>query len=60
MEHKNILTEKDNKEALELFQKAIDLDPNYASAYVGLAWAYNIAHDNGWGPSKEEITCEVV
>jgi TolB-like protein/class 3 adenylate cyclase len=54
MEHKNILKEKDNKDALELFEKAIDLDPNYASAYVGLAWVYVIAHDNGWGASKKE------
>jgi TolB-like protein/class 3 adenylate cyclase/Tfp pilus assembly protein PilF len=54
MERKNLLNEQDNKKALELFQKAIELDPNYARPYVGLAWAYNIAHDNGWGGSKKE------
>jgi TolB-like protein/class 3 adenylate cyclase/tetratricopeptide (TPR) repeat protein len=54
MERKNTIEQHANKEAQELFQKAIDLDPNYASAYVGLAWAYNIAHDNDWGPSKKE------
>jgi TolB-like protein/class 3 adenylate cyclase/tetratricopeptide (TPR) repeat protein len=54
MERKNTIKQHANKEAQELFEKAIDLDPNYASAYVGLAWAYNIAHDNDWGPSKKE------
>ena len=31
------------KQSLELFQQAVDADPNYALAYAGLAEAYNIA-----------------
>ena len=36
----NKLTEKDTADALELFLKAIDLDPNYARAYVCASWYY--------------------
>lgn len=33
----------DNELAATFFQRAIDLDPNYASAYGGLAWSYMAA-----------------
>ena len=33
-------TRESNDEAIDLFQRAIDLDPNYADAYAALAGAY--------------------
>ncbi len=40
------------KKGIELFQKAIDLDPNYALAYSGLAEAYGFlaSSTGGWLP----------
>ena len=32
--------EKDFEDALIMFEKSIELDPNYALAHIGLAWAY--------------------
>jgi serine/threonine protein kinase/Tfp pilus assembly protein PilF len=32
--------EQDFKAGVEMFKKAIELDPEYASAYFGLTWAY--------------------
>lgn len=37
-----------NKEALRLFKRAIELDPNYASAYARAASCYAFAKTNGW------------
>lgn len=39
------------KQALECFQAAIDIDPNYALAYSGLADSYVI--NAGWAPPRE-------
>jgi adenylate cyclase len=33
-------TRESNAEARRLFEKAMDLDPGYASAYTGLSWTY--------------------
>ena len=52
MEATHELNQKGYERALQLFAKALELDPNYARAYVGIAWAHNTAHDNDWGPSK--------
>jgi TolB-like protein/Tfp pilus assembly protein PilF/tRNA A-37 threonylcarbamoyl transferase component Bud32 len=42
-------TIKDLEKALECFQAAIQEDPNYALAYVGLADTYNVGPNNvGW------------
>jgi serine/threonine-protein kinase len=38
----NKRTGKDLNKAIELFNQAIDKDPNYALAYVGLADSYNV------------------
>ena len=35
-------------EARSLFQRAIDIDPNYAAAYVGLGNAYQLSFILGW------------
>ena len=47
-------TEEWIKKGIEYFQKAIDLDPNYALAYSGIAEAYGFlaSSTGGWLPSK--------
>lgn len=42
------------KKGIEYFQKAIDLDPNYALAYTGIAEAYGFlaSSTGGWHPRK--------
>jgi adenylate cyclase len=37
-----------NHEAQEMFEKAIELDPQYAGAYVGLGWVYFNRATDGW------------
>jgi adenylate cyclase len=37
-----------NREAQEMFEKAIELDPQYAGAYVGLGWVYFNRATDGW------------
>lgn len=46
-------TEEWIKKGIEYFQKAIDLDPNYALAYAGIAEAYGFfaSSTGGWAPS---------
>ncbi|MGI8787600.1 MAG: protein kinase domain-containing protein [Pyrinomonadaceae bacterium] len=47
-------TEEWIKKGIEYFQKAIDLDPNYALAYSGIADAYGFLSSStgGWSPRK--------
>lgn len=47
-------TEKFIKKGIDLYQKAIDLDPNYALAYSGIAEAYGFlaSSTGGWSPHK--------
>jgi class 3 adenylate cyclase/TolB-like protein/Tfp pilus assembly protein PilF len=47
-------TRDDNDEAMELFQHAIDLDPNYADAYAALAKVHYYAVISGWAQFREE------
>ena len=47
-------TRDSNDEAIELFQRAIDLDPNYADAYAALAGAYAEAVASGWSEFRME------
>lgn len=42
-EYWNRFTKKDNEQAIELFKNAIDLDPQFALAYAGLADAYSMS-----------------
>jgi adenylate cyclase len=42
------ITRSDNLEARKMFQRAIELDPNYATAYVGLGRTYRVAVGHGW------------
>ncbi len=53
-EHKHRFTEEDNAKAQEYLFKAIDLDPNFARAYVVLAWSYVQELEQGWGRSLAE------
>jgi len=41
-------TREGNATALNLFDLARKIDPNYARAYVGLAWAYEMNYDYDW------------
>lgn len=43
----------DNRKARALYQKAIDLDPDFAMAYAMLSWTYAFEAMNGWTPSRE-------
>jgi class 3 adenylate cyclase/TolB-like protein len=47
-------TRDDNDEAMELFQHAIDLDPNYADAYAALAKSHYYAVISGWAQFRED------
>ena len=44
----NQWTRESNREATESFCKAIELDPNFASAYGMAAWCYVWRKANGW------------
>ncbi len=41
-------TRSTNIEARQMFQRAIELDPRYGSAYVGLGWTYRRDVTLGW------------
>jgi class 3 adenylate cyclase/TolB-like protein/cytochrome c-type biogenesis protein CcmH/NrfG len=43
-----------NVEARSLFQRAIAIDPNYISAYIGLGESYLISALRGWSDQPEE------
>jgi adenylate cyclase len=47
-------TRESNDEAIELFQRAIDLDPNYAEAYAALGGSYYEAVTSGWSEFRAE------
>ena len=48
-----------NDEALRLFNSAIELDPEFASAYGRAAFCYVIAKINGWISDTENAVAEV-
>ena len=47
-------TRDSNDEASELFQRAIDLDPNYADAYAALGFSHYEAVISGWSEFRAE------
>jgi serine/threonine-protein kinase len=51
----NKRTVKDLQKSIEYFQQAVDLDPNYALAYSGLADAYALFSGYGGGDPQELI-----
>jgi TolB-like protein len=51
-------THESISEALRLFYKAIELDPNYASAYGMAAWCYTRRKAHAWVSDPEQETAE--
>lgn len=47
-------TRESNDEAMDLFQRAVDLDPNYAEAYAALGGAYVESVMSGWSEFRIE------
>ena len=47
-------TRESNDEAIDIFQRAIDLDPSYADAYAALGGAYVEAVVSGWSEFRTE------
>jgi TolB-like protein/class 3 adenylate cyclase len=47
-----------NSEALQLFYKAIELDPDFASAHGQAAWCYGRRKANGWTTDRLKETSE--
>ena len=48
MEYIRRRTHSDNRKARQMFEKAIELDPNFSSAYVGLGRTYQFQVSFGW------------
>jgi tetratricopeptide (TPR) repeat protein len=51
-------TKQANGDALRLFHKAVELDPNFASAYGMAAWCYALRKMNGWMADPAMETAE--
>jgi adenylate cyclase len=47
-------TPEANREARRLYEKAIELDPDYARAYASLAWTYLVEHTERWAAAEEQ------
>ena len=43
-----VVTKEENAKARELFQKAIELDPNYSLGHAWLAWTHAVEYEFGW------------
>jgi TolB-like protein len=46
-------TREGNERALPLFYRAIEMDPNFATAYAGAAWCYVWRKANAWAPHQD-------
>jgi TolB-like protein len=49
-----------NSEALRLFYKAIELDPDFATAYGMAAWCYAWRKMNGWMADRSQESAEAI
>jgi len=58
MEHKHRFTKADNETAETLFNKAIELDPQFAQAHVGLAWVHIQKFWFGWTDALEQAVAQ--
>jgi len=47
-------TKQDNAEAMDLYRRAIELDPAYAPAHAGLAWALTHDSNQDWSSKPKE------
>jgi len=45
-------SKENNIKAMELFERAVELDPGYVWAWVRLAWTHVMAAKPGWSPSS--------
>ncbi|TRC93069.1 tetratricopeptide repeat protein [Mesorhizobium sp. WSM4303] len=52
------LTRESNANALQFFYKAIELDPEFASAYGMAAWCAVMRKANGWMTDRKQETAE--
>jgi TolB-like protein len=50
---KGKLTQEDNEQARLMFERAIELDPQYASAYAGLGFTYYEAFSHQWSQDPD-------
>jgi len=53
-------TRKGNDEALTLFYKAIELDPDFATAHGMAAWCYVLRQLNGWTTDRPDELAEIM
>jgi adenylate cyclase len=54
-EERRRTTRDGNAEARRLFVKALDLDPNYAAAYLGLSWTHLQSWQFLWSTDRESL-----
>jgi adenylate cyclase len=52
------VTPQDNARARDLYERAINLDQNYAGAYEGLAWTHLLDAEFGWSSSTRQSLAE--
>jgi TolB-like protein/class 3 adenylate cyclase len=55
----HLWTEEATSEALRLFYKAVELDPDFASAYGLAAWCYAWRKWNGWMVGRNQDVAEI-
>ena len=48
------VSKENNAKAMELLERAVELDPGYVWAWVRLAWTHVVASKPGWSPSPSE------
>ncbi len=53
------MTKEQNALAQEMFKVAIELDPRFALAYVGLGWAYFHAWAHLWNPDPQSLDAAI-
>ena len=53
-EHWDRFRPEDNREARRLYEKAIEIDPDYARAYASLAWTYLLEHRERWAGAEDQ------
>jgi adenylate cyclase len=53
-------SKENNAKAMELFERAVELDPGYVWAWVRLAWTHLTASRPGWSPSPSESNKKAV
>ncbi len=47
-------SKENNAKAMELLERAVELDPGYVWAWVRLAWTHKVASTTGWSQSPSE------